>query len=87
VINFVLTEQGDWHNIKARLSVPNTIFNIRIKEVTSRFNRDLPPRYYVVLDLADEHCYRKDVPLNLFDSLAAAQVFAEKQAHLLNGDD
>ena len=82
--NFVLTESGDWHNKSAYAIRPNKIYKISVETFRSRFDKDRPPIFGVVLDISTVKNYRSDFAIKSFDNEADARQFAGKLANLLN---
>ena len=82
--NFVLTESGDWHNKSAYAIRPNKIYKISVETFRSRFDKDLPPKFGVVLDFSTDKGHRTNLAIKIFDNESDACAFAEKLANLLN---
>ena len=81
---FVLIADGFWRNEAAFLFRPNSVYSIGVKKIRSRFDKDRPPIFGVVLGISTAKNHFTDFVIKSFNNESDARAFAGKLANLLN---
>lgn len=76
----------NWVNHSALLE-PNNLFAVEVQTCASRFDKNRPPKYLVVVHGINSLSSRVELTIKTFDTHQKAADFAAKLAHLINEVD